>query len=88
MIITGATTIVPDPTGLPGMMSIADDTYIPAYQEMTSKIHRHGVPVIMQITYVGRGGTWTTPVDLSEIELRDLTIFYADAAERAQKGRI
>ncbi|WP_319580171.1 NADH:flavin oxidoreductase [uncultured Methanospirillum sp.] len=86
MIITGATIIVPDPTGLPEMLSIADDRYIPTYQEMISKIHRHGVPVVMQITYVGRGGTWTTPTDLSEIELRDLARTYANAAERAQKA--
>ena len=86
MIITGATTIIPDPTCLPGMLSIADDTHIPAYQEMTSKIHQHGVPVVMQITYVGKGGTWTTPADLTENELQDLANSYADAAERAQKA--
>ncbi|MDD1728350.1 MAG: NADH:flavin oxidoreductase [Methanospirillum sp.] len=84
LIITGATTIVPDPTGLPGMMSISDDSYIPGYLNMTSGIHQHGVPVIMQITFVGRGGNWQTPGGSTLHELYAISRVYSEAAVRAK----
>ncbi|HWQ64975.1 MAG TPA: NADH:flavin oxidoreductase [Methanospirillum sp.] len=86
LIITGATTIVPDPTGLPGMMSIADDSFIPDYQGLTSIVHQYDVPVIMQITFVGRGGDWQTPGGSTLHELYSISRAYGEAAIRAKKS--
>lgn len=86
MIITGATTIVPDPPGLVGMMSIADDSYIPVYQNLTSVIHQHDTPVVMQITFVGRDGNWQTPGGSTLHELYAIARAYGEAALRAKKS--
>lgn len=86
LIITGATTIVPDPTGLAGMMSIADDSYIPGYQNLTSGIHQYDTPLVMQITYVGRGGVWQTPGGSTLHELYAISRAYGEAAIRAKKA--
>ena len=86
LIITGATTIVPHATGLPGMMNIADDSSIGAYQQLTSIIHRYEVPVIMQLAYVGVNGAWPETKDPTRNELFSIVRAFGEAAIRAKKS--
>jgi 2,4-dienoyl-CoA reductase-like NADH-dependent reductase (Old Yellow Enzyme family) len=86
LIITGATTILPDATGLPGMMNIGDDSFIAEYQGLTSMIHQYDVPVVMQITYVGVNGTWPAAGDPTCHELFSIIRAFGDAAVRAKES--
>jgi len=86
LIITGATTILPHATGLPGMMNMSDDSAITGYQKLTSIIHQYDVPVVMQLTYVGVNGAWPAAGDPTHYELSSIIRAFGDAAVRVKES--
>ncbi len=54
-IITGYAGVQQDgKSSLPGMLMIDSDNLIPAYRKLTSGVHEHNVPIILQIAHCGR----------------------------------
>lgn len=66
------------------MMAIADDSYISEYQNLTTLIHEQGVPVLMQLTFVGRDGAWWTPQTPEQKEIHTISRIFGEAAYRAK----
>ncbi|HEX3001181.1 MAG TPA: NADH:flavin oxidoreductase, partial [Methanoregula sp.] len=63
LIIGSATTFTADATRIPGMLALPDDAYIPAYEEMVRAVHAAGAPIVMQLVFPGRNGTFWSPAD-------------------------
>ena len=54
-IITGYAGVQQDgKSSLSNMLMIDDDELIPAYRQLTGKVHEHGTPIILQIAHCGR----------------------------------
>jgi len=54
-IVTGYAGVRQDGrSSLPGMLMIHDDRLVPAYRKLTGSVHRHEVPVILQLAHCGR----------------------------------
>ena len=86
LVITSATTIAKDATGLPGMLSLYDDASVPAFAALASAVHESGCPVVQQLTIVGTGGAWWTPGSATKEDIRHIVGLFADAAARSQKA--
>ncbi|MFA5237032.1 MAG: NADH:flavin oxidoreductase [Methanoregula sp.] len=86
LVITSATTIAQDATGLPGMLSFYDDASVPTFAALAAAVHENGCPVVQQLTFVGAGGSWWTPGGTSQEDLRYVIRLFADAAARAQQA--
>lgn len=84
LIITGATTFASDATHPPRMLAINDDSYIPAYRELTDAIHRCGAPVVMQLVHAGRDGIMWNCTDATQADIRSIVRGFGEAAARAQ----
>jgi len=85
LIITSATVITKDTARLPGMLCIPDDSYIPAYLELTRMVHNAGCPIIMQLDD-GRTGEMWTPATPTFEEIRSIIRQFGDAASRARQA--
>jgi 2,4-dienoyl-CoA reductase-like NADH-dependent reductase (Old Yellow Enzyme family) len=85
LIITSATTITKDTTRLHGMLCIPDDSYIPAYRELTQMVHNTGCPIIMQLDDGRTGEMWTPAIPTLE-EMQSITREFGDAASRAKQA--
>lgn len=85
LIITSATTITKDTTRLHGMLCIPDDSYIPAYRELTQMVHSTGCPIIMQLDD-GRTGEMCTPATPTLEEIQSIIREFGDAASRAKQA--
>ena len=86
LIITSATTITSNATRVPGMLSIPDDTVVPAYNELVQTVHDAGAPLVMQLVFPGRNGAFWTPSDPSRDEIHSIVKGFGDAAVRAQQA--
>jgi len=86
LVITSATLIAKDASGLPGMLSLYDDESVPAFAALAAAVHGNGCPVIQQITIVGTGGAWWTPGSVSKEDIRHVIRLFADAAARSQQA--
>jgi len=86
LIITSATTIARNATGLPGMLSLYDDASVPAFAALASAVRENVCPVVQQLTIVGTGGAWWTPGAVTKEDLRRVTGLFADAAARSQQA--
>ena len=86
LIITSATTFVPDATHLPGMLAIPDDTYIPAYLNFVRTIHECGAPVVMQLAHPGTNGIMLACDDATREDIRSTILEFGEAAVRAQRA--
>lgn len=84
LIIASATTITRDATTLPGLLSIADDSVLPEYREMTRIVHNAGCPIVLQLTFIGRNGEMWSPATPSREDLRNIAEAFGDAARRAR----
>ncbi len=72
----------------PRMMKIFDDGVIERYKELTDAIHRHGVPVVLQIAHCGRQ-TSSKAIGLQKVAPSDvLHAFYPDKAKELTDGEI
>ena len=60
LIVTGVASVLGPTPGMPGMFGIYDDEFIGEYERITSRVHRHNVPIVMQISYQGSQGSVTT----------------------------
>ncbi len=85
LIITSATTITKDTTRLPRMLCIPDDSYIPAYRELTQMVHSAGCPIIMQLD-AGRIGEMWTPATPTLEEIQSIIREFGNAASRAKQA--
>lgn len=86
LVITSATLIAKDASGLPGMLSLYDDASVPAFATLAAAVHENGCPVVQQLTIVGTGGAWWTPGSVSEEDIRHVIRLFADAAARSQQA--
>jgi 2,4-dienoyl-CoA reductase-like NADH-dependent reductase (Old Yellow Enzyme family) len=86
LIITSATRMTPDATGLPGMLSIPNDSFIPEYQDLTDRVHAEGCPIVMQLSFTGRDGAMWTPDVPSAAEIHRIVRTFGECAVRAQKA--
>jgi 2,4-dienoyl-CoA reductase-like NADH-dependent reductase (Old Yellow Enzyme family) len=86
LIITSATLMTGDATGLPGMLAISDDSFIPEYRDLTAMIHGEGCPVVMQFSFTGRNGEMWSPDVPSQEEIHRIVQTYGECAVRAQKA--
>ena len=86
LVITSATLIAKDATGLPGMLSLYDDASVPAFAALAAAVHDNGCPVVQQLTIVGTGGAWWSPGSVSEEDIRHVIRLFADAAARSQQA--
>lgn len=72
----------------PRMMKIFDDGVIEKYKEMTDAVHRHSVPVILQIAHCGRQ-TSSKAISLQKVAPSNvLHAFYPDKAKELTDGEI
>lgn len=72
----------------PRMMKIFDDGVIGKYRELTDAVHRHGVPVILQIAHCGRQ-TSSKAIGLQKVAPSDvLHVFYPDKAKALTNAEI
>ncbi len=66
----------------PRMMKIYDDSVIEKYKEMTDAVHRHGVPVVLQIAHCGRQ-TSSKAIGMQKVAPSNVFhAFYPDKAEK------
>jgi 2,4-dienoyl-CoA reductase-like NADH-dependent reductase (Old Yellow Enzyme family) len=86
LVITSATLIAKDASGLPSMLSLYDDASVPAFATLAAAVHENGCPVVQQLTIVGTGGAWWTPGSVSEEDIRHVIRLFADAAARSQQA--
>lgn len=72
----------------PRMMKIFDDGVIGKYKELTDAVHRHGVPVILQIAHCGRQ-TSSKAIGLQKVAPSNvLHAFYPDKAKELTEDEI
>lgn len=72
----------------PRMMKIFDDGVIVKYKELTDAVHRHGVPVILQIAHCGRQ-TSSKAIGLQKVAPSNvLHAFYPDKAKELTEDEI
>ncbi len=72
----------------PRMMKIFDDGVIDKYKELTDAVHRHSVPVILQIAHCGRQ-TSTKAIGVQKVAPSNvLHAFYPDKAKELTDGEI
>lgn len=72
----------------PGMLKIYDDGVIDKYKELTDAVHRHGMPVILQIAHCGRQ-TSSKAVGMQKVAPSDvLHAFYPDRAKVLTEAEI
>lgn len=72
----------------PRMMKIFDDGVIDKYRELTDAVHRHGVPVILQIAHCGRQ-TSSKAIGMQKVAPSDvLHAFYPDKAKELTDAEI
>src|SRR5512145_874562 len=86
LIVTSATTITPDSTRLPGMLSLIDEPGILAFRDLTRAVHEGGTPIVMQLAFPGRNGAMWMPADGARDELQDIVQAFSDAAARAHQA--
>jgi 2,4-dienoyl-CoA reductase-like NADH-dependent reductase (Old Yellow Enzyme family) len=86
LIITSATTVTRDATRPPGMLSIPDDSYIPAYRGLTNGVHDAGGSIVMQIVFPGRNGEMWSPGVPSREDLKSIVKSFGDAASRVKQA--
>lgn len=68
LIISGATCVAADATRLPGMAAIYDDSFIGDWRRLTDMVHGHGCPIVMQLSFAGKGGGRWSPADAAAAE--------------------
>ena len=56
LLLTGYANIVKEEQPNAGMFGIYDDSFIPGYQELCKRVHKHGSKIVLQVAY---GGTKT-----------------------------
>ena len=72
----------------PRMMKIFDDGVIEKYRELTEAVHRHSVPVILQIAHCGRQ-TSSKAIGLQKVAPSNvLHAFYPDKAKELSESEI
>lgn len=72
----------------PRMMKIFDDGVIEKYRELTEAVHRHSVPVILQIAHCGRQ-TSSKAIGLQKVAPSNvLHAFYPDKAKELTESEI
>ena len=72
----------------PRMMKIYDDSVIDKYKELTDAVHRHSVPVILQIAHCGRQ-TSSKAIGVQKVAPSNvLHAFYPDKAKELTDGEI
>lgn len=86
LIITSATTFIPDATHPPRMLAMRDDTDLPAYRELVQTVHREGVSIVLQLVFPGKNGVMWTPADATADDLGSLIHKFGEAAVRAQQA--
>lgn len=72
----------------PGMMKIYDDSAIDKYKELTAAVHKHSVPVVLQIAHCGRQ-TSSKAIGLQKVAPSNVIHrFYPDKAKELTDGEI
>ncbi len=72
----------------PRMMKIYDDSVIDKYKGLTDAVHRHGVPVVLQIAHCGRQ-TSSKAIGMQKVAPSNvLHAFYPDKAKELTDGEI
>lgn len=72
----------------PRMMKIYDDSVIDKYKELTDAVHRHGVPVVLQIAHCGRQ-TSSKAIGMQKVAPSNvLHAFYPDKAKELTEAEI
>ncbi len=66
----------------PRMMKIYDDSVIEKYKEMTDAVHRHGVPIVLQIAHCGRQ---TSSKAIGMQKVAPSNVFHAFYPDKAKK---
>ncbi len=72
----------------PGMLRIYDDSVIEKYKELTSAVHKHNTPIVLQIAHCGRQ-TSSKAIGCQKVAPSDvLHAFYPDKAKVLDEAEI
>ena len=72
----------------PGMLKIYDDSMIEKYKELTSAVHKHNTPVVLQIAHCGRQTSSKTIGSQKVAPSNVLHAFYPDKAKVLDEAEI
>jgi 2,4-dienoyl-CoA reductase-like NADH-dependent reductase (Old Yellow Enzyme family) len=85
-IIVSATYLDATARALPGQIGLCDATHLPGHRQLTETAKAAGVPMLLQLSFAGRGGVPWRVGDPSTEELDTLPALFAHGARLAREA--